>query len=339
MNKRSWGSVLAICLIAGSLLTSPSGAQTPEIDALITELEQISQEASVQNELVKAAELDIELHRDSLEEIKARQAHYKQLADEASATAVAQRAEIKRLAQAKYRGTVLDPISVALNGENPQNVIDRVSYLSTIAKSTSEIMDSLDVATAEAADHLGEANRMKAEADFFLGNLQRHFEELDAEQKELLERQAEIKGRVDSLTEEQRQLWIAKNTPIEVDITDFLGVSGEAVAAVEAALSKIGAPYVWGATGPNDFDCSGLIYWAFQQQGKAIPRTSQAQMAGGTPVSPDQLEPGDIIGYYPGATHVGLYIGEGKIVHASDYGIPVQVVSVDSAPIFGARRY
>lgn len=53
----------------------------------------------------------------------------------------------------------------------------------------------------------------------------------------------------------------------------------------------------------------------------------------------DQLQPGDVVGYYPGATHVGLYIGQGLVVHASDYGIPVQVVSVDSMPWFGASRF
>ncbi|MDN6619454.1 MAG: C40 family peptidase, partial [Corynebacterium variabile] len=87
------------------------------------------------------------------------------------------------------------------------------------------------------------------------------------------------------------------------------------------------------------FDCSGLMYWASQQLGKSIPRTSQAQVSGGTPVSRDELQPGDIVGYYSGVTHVGMYIGDGKIVHASDYGIPVQVVSVDSMPFAGASRY
>ena len=76
-----------------------------------------------------------------------------------------------------------------------------------------------------------------------------------------------------------------------------------------------------------------------QQNGIGIPRTSQAQLAGGTPVSMGELQPGDIIGYYPGVTHVGMYIGDGMVVHASDYGIPVQVVPVNSMPVQGAVRY
>lgn len=111
--------------------------------------------------------------------------------------------------------------------------------------------------------------------------------------------------------------------------------------AVSAALSKVGAPYQWGATGPDSFDCSGLMVWAFQQIGKAIPRTSYAQVGSGTsiPANLASLVPGDIIAYYSGASHVGMYIGDGKIVHASDYGIPVQVVAWDSMPVYGATRY
>ena len=81
------------------------------------------------------------------------------------------------------------------------------------------------------------------------------------------------------------------------------------------------------------------MYWSYAQNGKTIPRTSQAQLAGGTPVSLSELRPGDIIGYYPGITHVGMYIGDGQVVHASDYGIPVQVVPLNSMPVQGAVRY
>ena len=66
---------------------------------------------------------------------------------------------------------------------------------------------------------------------------------------------------------------------------------------VDAAISRTGAPYVYGAAGPDSFDCSGLVQWSHAQAGKSIPRTSQAQIAGGQPVSLDQLQPGDIVGY------------------------------------------
>ena len=153
---------------------------------------------------------------------------------------------------------------------------------------------------------------------------------------------------VDGLSPEDRRRWVDRNGPIDVDVEQFLGdlkkkVGSDgpvnATGVVAAAMSKLGSPYSWGATGPSAFDCSGLMFWAYQQEGKSIPRTSSAQIAGGQSVSVNDLQPGDIVGYYPGVTHVGMYIGDGKIVHASDYGIPVQVVPVDSMPIQGAARY
>src|SRR5699024_2357294 len=138
------------------------------------------------------------------------------------------------------------------------------------------------------------------------------------------------------------------NGPIDVDVDEFLdklkksagsAAKGNYAGAVAAAMSKLGSPYSWGAAGPDAFDCSGLMVWAYQQIGKSIPRTSQAQLSGGQSVSTSDLQPGDIVAYYPGATHVGMYIGDGQLVHASDYGIPVPVVPVDSMPIVGAVRY
>jgi cell wall-associated NlpC family hydrolase len=96
-------------------------------------------------------------------------------------------------------------------------------------------------------------------------------------------------------------------------------------AAMGNALSKVGKPYRWGASGPNAFDCSGLVKWSFAQAGKALPRTSRAQSTAGTPVSRANLQPGDLVFFYKPISHVGIYIGNGKIVHASRKGQPVKV--------------
>lgn len=137
-----------------------------------------------------------------------------------------------------------------------------------------------------------------------------------------------------------------------VDTSAFTGAAAAAESAVasaaptstgqkiaDAAMSKQGAPYVWGATGPSSFDCSGLTSWAYSQVGKSIPRTSGAQASGGTPVSLNALQPGDIISYYSGASHVAIYIGDGKIVHAVNEGTPVQVNDINYMPINNAVRF
>ena len=109
--------------------------------------------------------------------------------------------------------------------------------------------------------------------------------------------------------------------------------------AVQAALTRLGDPYVWAAAGPHAFDCSGLVVWSFQQAGLLLPHSSQMLAAGGQPVSPEQIRPGDVITYYSDASHVGLYVGGGKVVHASTYGVPVAVAPMDNAPIHNIRRY
>jgi len=103
-----------------------------------------------------------------------------------------------------------------------------------------------------------------------------------------------------------------------------------AAIAVAAALSKEGAAYVYGAAGPDAFDCSGLTSWAWAQAGVSIPRTSSGQ--GGLPVVPlSELQPGDVVTYYSPVSHVAMYIGGGQVIHASTESRPVYITSVSGA--------
>ncbi|MFH0410939.1 C40 family peptidase [Corynebacterium sp. L4756] len=108
---------------------------------------------------------------------------------------------------------------------------------------------------------------------------------------------------------------------------------------VDAVYSKIGSPYGWGSAGPSAFDCSGLTSWAYAQAGKTIPRTSQAQAAQGTPVAISDLQPGDIVAYYGGASHVAIYVGNGKIVDSLNSGSTVSERPLNYMPIHSAVRF
>jgi cell wall-associated NlpC family hydrolase len=108
--------------------------------------------------------------------------------------------------------------------------------------------------------------------------------------------------------------------------------------AVQKALGKVGAPYRWGASGPAAFDCSGLTSWAFKQAGISLPRTSRAQSAVGTPVSKANLQPGDLVFFYKPVSHVAIYVGNGKVVHASTSGQPVKIGNLNRMPFNSARR-
>ncbi|WP_327140995.1 C40 family peptidase [Nocardia sp. NBC_01327] len=106
---------------------------------------------------------------------------------------------------------------------------------------------------------------------------------------------------------------------------------------VDAAMSRLGDPYVYGAAGPNAFDCSGLVQWSYAQAGIDVPRTSYEQLNTGAPISEDDLQPGDVVSFY-GGSHSGIYVGDGNVVHASTAGQPVKVAPISSMPFAGARR-
>jgi cell wall-associated NlpC family hydrolase len=108
--------------------------------------------------------------------------------------------------------------------------------------------------------------------------------------------------------------------------------------AMNAALSKIGVPYVWGAAGPRAFDCSGLVLWAFNRVGISLPHSSAAQSRIGAPVAKSDLRPGDLVFFYTPVSHVGMYIGNGKVVHASEPGQPVKISQINRMPFHNARR-
>ncbi|MFI1409787.1 NlpC/P60 family protein [Streptomyces sp. NPDC020707] len=114
--------------------------------------------------------------------------------------------------------------------------------------------------------------------------------------------------------------------------------TGAAAKAVNFAMAQIGKPYGWGATGPSAYDCSGLTSVAWARAGHPIPRTSQAQWAGLTRVSLASARPGDLIIYFNDATHVGMYIGGGKIVHAPRPGRTITTAPAASMAILGVVR-
>lgn len=330
-------SVMAVTLLTSGVALSSMAptAWGDDVDTLIAAMDEISHEATSQSEEVKQLEVDIEESQQHLDALRGDADAAHERARVAQEAEQAYQGQVNDIAGAKYRGAMIDPVTNAIAARSPQNAIDRSAYLATLTRNTERAVEKLSDATAEAGKAHTDASRALAEAGFQQSLLEQQKRELEQQQEELKARVQEIEAKVNGLSPEDRARWMAKNNPLTgLDIASFAG-SG----AVSAALSKLGSPYGWGAAGPSQFDCSGLMYWAYQQQGKSIPRTSQAQLAGGTPVSRSELQPGDIVGYYPGVTHVGMYIGNGQLVHASDYGIPVQVVSVDSMPWAGAARF
>lgn len=317
--------------------STADAALPDDVAGLIEEVSKVAREVSAKNEEVKELEDELQAKEEELVNLEAQAQDAQVAADEAEKLLQAQQSNVDGIAQSRYRGDTLDPFIATLNSGDPTSAVERLGYLGAISRdaqrslnSIAEISDAAEESRAQADGAVAQAKKIKSE-------LEKEKDTVIAERADLEQLQWQIEERVDSLSPDLRAAWENQNSPIsDIDLADL---GANATGAVAAALSKQGSPYSWGATGPSAFDCSGLMAWAYQQQGKSIPRTSQAQIAGGQTVSISDLQPGDIVGYYPGVTHVGMYIGNGQIVHASTYGVPVQVVPVDSMPITGASRY
>ena len=122
------------------------------------------------------------------------------------------------------------------------------------------------------------------------------------------------------------------------DPAAFPGSSQKVEAAIKFALAQQGKPYVWGATGPGSYDCSGLMLRAWEAAGVTLPRVSRAQATAGRHVPIDQMQRGDLVFYFSPISHVGMYLGNGKIIHAPHPGASVTVTDVKSMPITEVRR-
>ncbi len=115
--------------------------------------------------------------------------------------------------------------------------------------------------------------------------------------------------------------------------------SPRAMAALAFAKSQAGKPYQWGATGPNAYDCSGLVQWAYRWVGIFLPRTTWQQARAGSPVPLAAIQPGDVVVLNADGSHEGLYVGNGAVLNAYDYGVGVVYSPLSQFKIYAIRRF
>lgn len=343
---------LAIALTLGG--SAGTGRADPASDAL-TRMTELSREAERTTEAMYSAELDLGTKLAAQRDAEERQRA------EAEVLAVAQgdlnryQDAVDQVAAAAYMGGSTDGISAVLTAQSPQRLLEELSLNQAVASQMSERMTAFRAAStradtaARAAETSALAARTAAEqAAAVRAGLQ-------AKQSRLRTQIADVEALYRALTPDQRAALadpgpappqppgnpaiVAMPEPPLPGAAPPTSGAGGGTAVVQAALTRVGAPYSWGATGPNAFDCSGLIKWAFLQNGKSLPRSSQALAAGGQPVAVPDVQPGDIVTFYSDASHAGIYIGDGNMVHASTYGTPVKVAPISSAPIYNVRRY
>ncbi|MER5859480.1 NlpC/P60 family protein [Streptomyces sp. NPDC059688] len=242
------------------------------------------------------------------------------------------------LATAQYRSGGIDPSVQLLLSSNPDDYLDKASTLDQLS---SQQVDALK----KIQDKQRELAQERAEAAEKLKDLSSTRTQLEEKKKEVQGKLAEAQRLLNTLTAKEKAALAAKqeranrSSSDRVDLGDAPPASGRASAAFSAAQSKIGTPYVYGATGPSSFDCSGLTSWAYGQAGVSIPRTSEAQANYGTRVySQSDLKVGDLVFFYGDLHHVGLYAGNGQVLHAPHTGAVVRYEAIGNMPFqFGVR--
>jgi peptidoglycan DL-endopeptidase CwlO len=159
---------------------------------------------------------------------------------------------------------------------------------------------------------------------------------LAADKKAVDGKLAQAKDLLSKLKEKERQAVLSRDSSDRMPVD--VPASGRAGAAIAYAKAQLGDAYVWGATGPNAFDCSGLTMMAWAAAGVSLPHSSRAQYSSGAHVSESDLQPGDLVFYYSPISHVGIYIGGGMVLHAANPSAGVEISPLHSMPYSGAVR-
>jgi cell wall-associated NlpC family hydrolase len=160
------------------------------------------------------------------------------------------------------------------------------------------------------------------------------FREIDVRKQAADRRIGQAEALLRRLTPEERA---ARIEDVGLPRNVILGRNAGAL-ALRIAMTRFSMPYIWGATGPRSFDCSGLVYWAFKKIGIIMPRSSAEQATVGRPVAKEDLRPGDLVFFYHPVSHVGFYAGDGKVLNAVQTGDVVRYSDLSKMNFNSARR-
>ncbi|MGW2645487.1 C40 family peptidase [Streptomyces sp. NPDC001393] len=326
-------------LAAQAVLVPAPAAAAPDphrsVPQLLTDLQR----------LYRQAEKATETYNATAEKLKRRRAEVARLDGELARARIAlqdSRSDAGRLARRQYQGADgLGPYVRVLLAPDPQAALDETHVIGELARTQARTVHRLSAAEKQ-RDTLARAARRALDAQLTLADQQRR------QRDDVQQRLAGVERLLASLTPAQLSAVTALEQRGVTAAQQKLATSGslpanrpaspEGARAVRYALYQLGKPYMWGAQGPGAYDCSGLTSEAWEYAGRSIPRTSQEQWQRLKRIPLGELRPGDLVVYFPDATHVAMYVGDGKVVQAPRPGANVQLSPLASNPVLGAVR-
>ena len=250
--------------------------------------------------------------------------------------------QVRGLARSAYTGSGLGSFQALLTSDSADDFVDRMATLQLVAGHQNGLLEEAAVANVAAAQAQATAQQAAAtarehfdavavrkttlEAD--IADFQAAYGRLTAEEQRVASAGHEGADRASRSTDRQS---VAPSEPV-------VASSEAAQVAVDMAMAQRGKPYIWAAAGPGSFDCSCLTQYAFRAAGIALPHSSRMQAQMGRSVSRSELQPGDLIAFYSPISHIGIYIGNGQMVHAPTSGDVVKVSDVDVMGSIAAMR-
>ncbi|MGW7195724.1 NlpC/P60 family protein [Streptomyces chryseus] len=238
------------------------------------------------------------------------------------------RGALGSVASAQYRSGGIDPSVQLFLSADPDDYLDKAGAMDQLSAKQAESLEKIQAKQRTLA-------QQRAEATDKLADLEDVREELGEKKKKFQGKLAEAQRLLNTLTAAEREELREKEqrasraSSERVELGNEKPASGRGAAALSAAATQIGKPYISGATGPNAYDCSGLTQWAFAQAGVSISRTTFTQHNDGTKIySKSQLKPGDMV-FFNNLAHVGFYAGNNQVLHAPKPGANVRYESMD----------
>ncbi len=325
-SDRSAVVALGLLSAAATALGAAPAAAAPPDDTRAADVDRLYEEAERATEAYNAADERADGLRRQISAVQDGIARKQQRVN-------TMRESLGSLAGAQYRSGGLEPALALLLSEDPEDYLEKASVLDRITVHQAGELRRLRGALRSLAQD-------RAEAAGTLGALDRSRKAAAAHKRTVERKLAEARRLLDSLPAGERAAWDRAGRSARADLSGPGGAaaSGRAAAAVAAARSALGRPYVWGANGPSGFDCSGLTQWSYAQAGVALPRTSQAQRHAGRQVPLSEARPGDLVLYRSDASHVGMYMGNGQVIHAPYPGAPVRYDPVGMMPVSSVTR-
>lgn len=318
----------ALVTVGIGLAGSPLASAKPDLETVKKQVAKLDHEAEAASERYNEARVKVAAIRTTMSALKS---------DLARQTAVvdAMRDQVAAMVVDQYQGSALSTTSQVVLSTNPDAFLDNLNAVSSYYNQRGEVM----------ADYSTQLERLELRKKAVATETRRLTDlarKMAAEKATINEKAARTQALLDRMESRQRATFV--RTYAQSSGRHYTGplpkveASGRAAVAVKYALAQVGKRYVYGATGPNSFDCSGLTMRAWGAAGVSLPHSSNAQQGSGMRVSERELVPGDLIFYYSPVSHVGIYIGDGLIVDAQNPRSGVRISRLHSMPYSGAVR-